>query len=127
MKSPVATAKNLWPNRFKPGQSGNPNGRPRGGRNRLSEDFVQALYDDFNVHGRGAIVAVREKDPSTYVKVIAQLLPREVAPTRPLEFLSDDELIEAIALLRSQMQCALVEGEGVETGGDNTPLLQPEP
>lgn len=114
MKSPVPTARNLWPHRFQPGQSGNPSGRPRGGRNKLSEDFVQALYDDFKQHGRGAIVAVREKDTSTYVKVIAQLLPREVPPTRPLEGMSDDELIEAIALLQSQIRGALIDGENAD-------------
>lgn len=123
MKSPVATAANLISHRFKPGTSGNPLGRPRGGRNRLSEDFVQAMYDDFKVHGRGAIAAVREKDPSTYVKVIAQLLPREVAPTRPLEGMSDDELIDAIAILQGQIRGTLVEGESA----DGAPLLQPDP
>ena len=123
MKLPASAAKNLWPHRFKPGQSGNPLGRPRGGRNKLSEDFVQALYDDFKVHGRGAIVAVREKDPSTYIKVIAQLLPKEVTPTRPLEGMSDDELLDAIALLQSQMRGAVIDGESA----DAATVLQPDP
>ena len=80
------------------------------------------MYDDFKVHGRVAIAAVREKDPSTYVKVIAQLLPREVTPTRPLESMSDDELIEAIAILKSQIKAAIIEGESA----DAAPVLQPD-
>lgn len=126
MKSSASAAKNLFPHRFKPGQSGNPNGRPRGGRNRLSEDFVQALYDDFKVHGRGAIVAVRERDPSTYVKVIAQLLPKEVTPTRPLEGMSDDELIEAINILQAQVRGVIIEGETVEPCAHAAPVLPPD-
>ena len=34
--------RNLIP--FKPGQSGNPRGRPRGARNRLGEEFLAELY-----------------------------------------------------------------------------------
>src|SRR5262245_33082869 len=35
---------------WKPGQSGNPAGRPKGSRNRLSEDFIRAFAEDFEVH-----------------------------------------------------------------------------
>src|SRR5215471_10323251 len=38
--------RNLRP--FKPGQSGNPKGRPKGARNRLGTQFLEALEADFN-------------------------------------------------------------------------------
>ena len=38
--------RNLKP--FKPGQSGNPKGRPKGARNRLGTQFLEALEADFN-------------------------------------------------------------------------------
>jgi len=64
------------PQLFKPGQSGNPAGRKPGSRNKLSENFLRALSDDFEKHGAQAIVDVREKRPHDYLKVCASLMPR---------------------------------------------------
>jgi hypothetical protein len=64
--------------RFKPGQSGNPAGRPKGARSRLGETFIQALAEDFDLHGPETIAKVRSKDPTAYIKVISNILPREV-------------------------------------------------
>jgi Family of unknown function (DUF5681) len=62
---------------FKPGQSGNPKGRPKGARNRLGTQFLEALEADFNKHGAKAIALVREKKPEVYMRVVADLLPKE--------------------------------------------------
>jgi Family of unknown function (DUF5681) len=67
--------RNLVP--FKPGQSGNPMGRPKGARNRLGTQFLEALEADFNQFGPQAIAQVREKKPEVYVRVVADLLPKE--------------------------------------------------
>jgi hypothetical protein len=67
--------RNLKP--FKPGQSGNPKGRPKGARNRLGTRFLEALETDFNRFGPQAIALVREKKPEVYIKVVADLLPKE--------------------------------------------------
>jgi len=64
--------------RFKPGQSGNPKGRPKGARSRLGERFIQALAEDFEEHGINAVQTVRLRDPTAYIKVISGILPREV-------------------------------------------------
>ncbi|KQM57143.1 MULTISPECIES: DUF5681 domain-containing protein [unclassified Sphingomonas] len=63
---------------WKPGQSGNPLGRPKGARSKLGEDFVTALRDDFTAHGVAAIQKMREEKPGDYVRVIASLLPKEL-------------------------------------------------
>ena len=67
--------RNLVP--FKPGQSGNPKGRPKGARNRLGTQFLEALETDFNRFGSQAIAQVRERKPEAYMRVVADLLPKE--------------------------------------------------
>ena len=67
--------RNLVP--FKPGQSGNPKGRPKGARNRIGTQFLEALEADFNKFGSQAIAQVREKKPEVYMRVVADLMPKE--------------------------------------------------
>ena len=71
------TDKKQKPQLFKKGQSGNPNGRPKGSKNKLSEDFVNALAADFERYGLWPIARVRRKDPAAYLRTIASLVPKE--------------------------------------------------
>lgn len=63
---------------FQPGQSGNPAGRPMHSRQRLSEKFIDALGQDFDEHGVSAIQRMRRFKPDAYVRVVADLLPKNV-------------------------------------------------
>ena len=63
---------------FKPGKSGNPHGRPVGSKNKLSEDFLQALTENFAKHGKQAIDRVVKDEPAQYLKIIAGLMPKEL-------------------------------------------------
>ena len=107
------SAEHLIP--FKAGQSGNPGGKPKAARNRLTAHFLNALADDFEKHGRQAIVDAREKDPMGYVKAIAALMPKQVEQTQPLDDLTDAELLAGIALLRSRLADPVGAGMGAQT------------
>src|ERR1700723_3505438 len=86
---------------WKPGQSGNPAGRPKGSRIKLEERFLADLVKDWNEHGAATLAAAREKDPVGYVKVAASLMPKQIQDDSGLEEFNRDELRLAIDALRS--------------------------
>jgi hypothetical protein len=63
---------------FKPGQSGNHAGRPKGAKNKLSGDFIQALQDSFNTDGASAVAKLALESPGEYLRVIASVLPKDI-------------------------------------------------
>jgi hypothetical protein len=75
--------------------------RPKGSRNKLSEAFLQALAEDFEVNGKEAVEKVRAERPQDYLKIIAAVMPtrteiEKVVPTRRARDMSDDELMAII-------------------------------
>jgi len=102
--------RNLQP--YKPGAewNGNSKGRPKGSRHKLTETFLAAMVEDFDkaveeggkTQGQEVIARVREEDPSTYLRVIAAIIPKQVEQTKPLEDLNEEQLDELIAALESQ-------------------------
>jgi hypothetical protein len=84
--------------RFALGNSGG--GRRKGSRNKIGEDFLSALCNDFEEHGIATIEKVREQDPAAYIQICAKLIPKEYGLTdedKPVGELSDDALMTQIA------------------------------
>jgi len=105
--------------KFKPGQSGNPAGRPKGSRNALGEAFIEAMHADFEQHGVAAIVQVRSEKPDQYLKVIASILPKDLnVNINQMDDLTDDQLIQRIRSLDSAIRPFLdAQGAGGSVGG----------
>src|SRR5262245_38816858 len=68
-----------YPNRWLPGQSGNPNGRPLGARTEFSNSFMRDLARVWAKQGGEIIEKVATDDPSRFFAVAASLIPRHVA------------------------------------------------
>jgi hypothetical protein len=91
-------------------QPGNPGGaRPRGAKNKLAVEFLNALVEDFRQGGAEAIRICRVEDPVKYVSILASLMPRDLAiETSKMGELSDEELNGLIEHVR-QMKAKLIE------------------
>jgi hypothetical protein len=93
---------------WRPGQSGNPAGRPKGARNKVSEKFLEALAEHFEAHGEAAIDRVFQERPHDYLKIVASVLPKrmeleDATPAKPLSEMTDDELYAIICQTESQL------------------------
>ena len=107
---------------FKPGQSGNPAGRPVGSRNKLTENFVTALSKDFAAHGVEAIQTARQDDPVAYLRLVASLVPKELhlSKDNPLDQYSDEE-IAALLAAASHLVDAEAGGRAEKANGKGKP------
>jgi hypothetical protein len=81
---------------FKPGQSGNPRGRPPGSRNKLTEDFFRDLCDAWQAFGKPALMTAAWTHPVEFVRVVASLIPRELEATATVTERMSDAQLEAI-------------------------------
>jgi hypothetical protein len=114
---------------FKPGVSGNPNGRPKGSRHKISEFFLRDLHALWEKKGRSILERAAQESPSALVKVVAGLLPRDVVIHRPEQDMTDDELLAALEAVRQWRAAALAADSGRDgsdaPGGDRAAdLLQ---
>lgn len=98
--------------RFLQGNTGNPNGRPKGSRNKLGEAFLTDLYADWQDHGVEVIARVRDEKPDAYLKVVASILPKQLEIKEgAFDGLGDEELAALVAAARSALSAAEGGGE----------------
>ena len=86
--------------RFEKGHTG----RPKGTRNKLTARFLEDFLCDWEANGAAAIRIVRIEHPEIYVRIAAQIIPRDLhlETSASLADLADDELDEMIGQLRQR-------------------------
>jgi Family of unknown function (DUF5681) len=70
--------KQLIATAWKPGQSGNPAGRPIGARQKISEKLLADLADVWEEHGVSVLQRLAVTDPGKLAQIAYGLLPRDV-------------------------------------------------
>ena len=63
------------------GPSGNPNGRPKGACNRLSESVLSELITHWEEHGRDEIDRTCKENPDAHMRAVLSLFPKDFALT----------------------------------------------
>lgn len=67
-------SRSLW----KPGQSGNPVGRPVGSRNKLSEAALANMLESWGVNGPAVLNRLANEFPETYARLAFSVIPKDV-------------------------------------------------
>jgi Family of unknown function (DUF5681) len=66
---------------WKPGQSGNPAGRPIGSRQKISEALLADLHDVWAEHGKSVLQRLAVTEPGKLASIAYGLLPRDIFVT----------------------------------------------
>jgi predicted nuclease of restriction endonuclease-like RecB superfamily len=83
-------------------------GRRAGSRNRLSNDFIDALAKEFAEHGNEAMRLCRVERPIEFLKLVASIIPKEFEITDSrLKDIPDDELDALIEIARRRISASI--------------------
>jgi hypothetical protein len=112
--------RNLQP-AWKPGQSGNPAGRPKGSRSKLNEVFLADFIAAWEQHGPEALTKTATESPGIFVRVAASLLPRHFKVEHDFSDFTDEQLDRHIRELNAAIANELRASAGVAKGNTGTP------
>ena len=89
--------------RFLMGNIGGP-GRPKGSRNKLAEEFIDACYDSWQKDGAAALDRMATESPAKYCALMANLIPQhfKVEHDHTLT-LNEDELRAKLLEIRTKL------------------------
>src|SRR5262245_37158813 len=90
---------------FRQGVSGNPHGNRHRTRHLLNQEFMQALLLHFRQHGKKAIEKVAREQPSSYLKILGLLVPREhkVEHSNAIKDMTTEQIERSIEYIKEQL------------------------
>jgi len=107
--------KQLVPFQWKPGQSGNPKGRPQNAKQKLSDSFLADMLAAWEAKGKEAIDRVIAERPHEFIKAVGAIVPKDInVKTSALDELSDDDLASMLAAVRSTIAASV----GADASGE---------
>ena len=100
--------------KWKPGQSGNPKGRPKGTRDAINKAFIDDVAQDWREHGLEALQRAREERPAEYVRMVAGLIPKEAKIGIDIQRETDALFLERLKALGKSKEAKIIDGEAKE-------------
>ena len=88
------------------GESGNPNGRPKGSRNKLGQQFIDDTYAKWLEKGDSVLDRVIAEEPAQFLKIVAALILPHFKVEHDHEhalLLSEDELRARLLEVRKKL------------------------
>jgi hypothetical protein len=93
-------------------QPGHHIGRPKGARNKLTSSFLADVQAAWERDGKAALEIMFKEKPAEFCKMIAGLMPKEVAlDVTALAAMSDEELAERLERIERLEAMMLVAGQ----------------
>jgi len=88
-----------------PENIGNPGGNRHRTRHLLNQEFMQALLLHFRQHGKKAIEKVAREQPSSYLKILGLLVPREhkVEHSNAIKDMTTEQIERSIEYIKEQL------------------------
>lgn len=84
-------------------ESGNAPGRKHT-KDKLSQAFLKDLQEVWAKSGKGVLEHLAANEQPTLAKIVANLEPKELEVTRPLDGVSDAELADLIDTIRARQE-----------------------
>ena len=93
-------------------------GRMKGSRNKINQDYIDAFCQEFERHGAAVFARFRKKMPHVWLRLAAELQPKQVQVEHSTAEMTDDQLRERIAELNSAIASEI--GNVARVGGPDS-------
>jgi hypothetical protein len=128
-----AQIRGIVPYQYRKGQSGNPKGRPKGARSRLSQMFLQDVHDFWRAHGPEILMEAVRRNPVEAANLVAKLVPKGHGVEPPKQGVGFQAIWErmgngTVPHMDSPAdieEAEVIDGAGADAAADDTTMTKP--